>query len=180
MEEKQIKTSKVKLIFLLLITISFILMGILFISKPEEFTSTFFRSSSFILISGYISVIFFGLVSIIILVKFFDYRFGLIINQDGIIDNTNVGSVGLVKWNDITEIKSIRVASSDFLLVYITNPQDYLQKANKLKRILLNKNLNSFGTPITLTAVGLQCSFNELKKIVAENLPDHIAFDSSN
>lgn len=169
MEEKKIKFSKRKLIFLLLTGIGFVIISLLFMLYPERFISFIFFNERVIKNIGYIGLPFFGLVSILLTKKLFDNKPGLIINKKGIIDNSNSSSIGLIKWSDITKISQKEVVSTKFLLVEIRNPQEYIEKANQIKKLLLKQNLNTYGTPITLTSVGLKCSFEELEQLILES-----------
>jgi hypothetical protein len=59
--------------------------------------------------------------------------------------------------------------STQFLLIKVSNPEDYIQKANQMKKLLLKQNLKTYGTPITITSVGLQCSFEDLEQMILES-----------
>lgn len=169
MQEIEIKLSKNKLIILLLASIGFVVTSLLFILYPKNFISFIFFSERIIRNIGYVGLPFFGLVSILLFKKLFDNKPGLIINEKGITDNTNSSSLGLIKWSDITKISQKKVVSTKFLLVEIRNPEEYIEKANRLKKLTLRQNLNTYGTPITLTSVGLQCSFEELERLILES-----------
>lgn len=169
MQETVIKLSKNKLIILLLASIGFVVISLLFILYPKNFISFIFFSERIIKNIGYVGLPFFGLVSILLFKKLFDNKPGLIINAKGITDNTNSSSIGLIKWSDITKISQKKVVSTKFLLVEIRNPEDYIKKANRLKKLTLKQNLSTYGTPITLTSVGLQCSFEELERLILES-----------
>lgn len=118
---------------------------------------------------GIVGLTFFGLATILLFIKLFDKKPGVIINNESITDNSNFSSVGLINWSDITSIETKRVVSTDFLLLKVKNPEKYINKVNSLKRMVLRKNLETYGTPITITSVGLQCSFNELKEIILDS-----------
>jgi hypothetical protein len=38
-----------------------------------------------------------------------------------------------------------------------------------MKKLLLKQNLKTYGTPITITSVGLQCSFEDLEQMILES-----------
>ncbi|MDA6071095.1 hypothetical protein NJT12_15880 [Flavobacterium sp. AC] len=169
MKQKEIKLSKRKLILLLLASIWFITISSAFILYPERFISFIFFNEKIIKNIGFIGLPFFGLASLLLVKKMFDNKPGLIINEKGITDNSNSSSIGLIKWSDITEISLGRVMSTQFLLIKVSNPEDYIQKANQMKKLLLKQNLKTYGTPITITSVGLQCSFEDLEQMILES-----------
>ncbi len=166
---KEIKLSNKKIILLFFASLSFTIFSIFFILFPEKFVSFIFFSERFIKNIGYIGSLFFGLACILLFTKLFDKKPGLIINKDGIIDNSNFSSVGLISWSDILNIESKKVVSSDFLLLKVKNPEEYISRVSYLKRILLRKNFETYNTPITITSAGLECNFKELEKIILDN-----------
>jgi len=169
MEEIIITLDKKKLTLLLFAGVGFTFFSFWFIFKPSDFVNFITRSESIVFIAGILGLIVFGLGSILLVKKLFDNKPGLIINEKGITDNTNSSSIGLIKWSDITKISQKKVVSTKFLLVEIRNPEEYIEKANRLKKLTLRQNLNTYGTPITLTSLGLQCSFEELERLILES-----------
>ena len=53
---------------------------------------------------GILAILFFGGTGIYGFNKIFDKKAGLIIDANGITDHSNASSVGLIEWNDISEI----------------------------------------------------------------------------
>ena len=105
MEKVEIQLSKKKIILLSICSFMFVVLGILFLIYPENFISYIMRSEEFIRIAGIASVLFFGSTGIYGIIKMLDNKVGLTIDENGIIDNTNATSIGLIKWSEITEIK---------------------------------------------------------------------------
>lgn len=89
MEDIEIRLSKKKLILLLLTGVGFVICSILFIINPSHFVSFIIRSEKIIFLIGITGIIVFGIASIFLFIKLFDSKPGLIINKEGIIDNTN-------------------------------------------------------------------------------------------
>lgn len=158
---------------MLLGALSFVAIGVLFIITPETFISPRMRNPHIILIAGISSVLFFGAASAFVLRKLFDNRIGLTVDDNGILDNTNASSIGLIKWTDITEIRTAQVASTKFLLIYVNNPDIYLNKVNGFKRKLLVWNNRIYGTPLSITSNSLKYNFNDIEKLVNDRLIEH-------
>ncbi|KAF2343075.1 STM3941 family protein [Flavobacterium tistrianum] len=169
MKEIIIALDKKKLILLLFAGVVFTFFSFWFILEPSDFVNFITRSENIVFIAGILGLIVFGLGSVLLFFKLFDNTPGLIINEKGITDNSNSSSIGLIKWSDITEISLSRVMSTQFLLIKVSNPEDYIQKANQMKKLLLKQNLKTYGTPITITSVGLQCSFEDLEQMILES-----------
>src|SRR5690606_545535 len=136
----EIPLSKTKNILIILGALSFVTLGVLFVITPETFISPLIKSHQVIIIAGILSVLLFGTAGVYAMKKLFDKQVGLIIDEDGIIDNTNASSVGLIKWADITDIKTGQIASTKFLLIYSSASDFYLEKAKGFKRKILEGN----------------------------------------
>ena len=98
--------------------------------------------------------------------KMFDKTIGLIIDENGIYDNTNASSVGLIKWSDITSIKTEKISSTKFLMIYTKDPESYINRAKGFKKKLMEGNNKLYGTPLSITSNTLKCKFSDLEKLI--------------
>lgn len=169
MTEIHIKLNRIKLLLLLFGAVGFTIISVMFIYRPEWFTSFLFFSIKIIRLIGFIGLFFFGIASIFIIPKLFDNTSGLVINNVGIIDNSTASPVGLILWDDITKIEVKKINSINILLIFLKNPTDYISKANWINRFGLNNNMKTYGTPVTITSLGMKCSFKELTKLILTN-----------
>jgi hypothetical protein len=170
MDKIEIPISKTKIFILLIGTILFVIFGVLFIMTPDSFVTILFRNPQTIRLTGIASVLFFGAAGIYGFLKLFDKSLGLIIDDNGITDNTNASSVGLILWSDITEIKTEQVMSTKFLLIYTTNPEKYLARVKGLKHKLMKANYKAYGTPFSITSNTLRYKFDDLEKQINTRL----------
>jgi hypothetical protein len=170
MNKIEIPLSKKKILLLLFGVIAFVTLGVLFIITPDTFISTFFRNPQTIRLAGIAAVLFFGAAGIYGLLKLFDKTIGLTIDENGITDNTNASSVGLINWADIKEIKTEQVMSTKFLLIYISDPKKYLERVNGFKRRLLKGNMKMYGTPLSITSNTLKYNFDDLENLIISRL----------
>ncbi|SEG04355.1 STM3941 family protein [Sphingobacterium lactis] len=170
-EQIEIPLSKRKMILTLLGACVFVVLGGLFVLNPQKFTSIIMRNPIVILISGIASILFFGIVGISIFRKLLDKKPGLIINHEGVNDNSSGVSAGFIPWSDIREIKVSHVFNQKFLLFIVNNPEDYLDKIkNPLKRSAMKMNYKSYGSPISISSTVLQTNFDDLSKVLVEKL----------
>ncbi len=170
----EIPLSKKKMTLTLLGSIIFVGLGIWFLINPPKINNPIFGNPTVIFIAGLASIIFFGLVAVTIFRKLSDKKAGLIINRQGIIDNSSGVSAGLVLWTDIEEIKISNVMSQKFLMFIVKNPQDYLNKAtNPLKRKGMEMNYRSDGSPISISANSLHANFDDLYNLLTEKLKEY-------
>jgi hypothetical protein len=171
----EIPLSKKKIILLLLASIGLISGGIWMVINPENagrffnpITKRFFYlNSELIQIIGIVGILFFGAAAIYGLTKIFDKKIGLILDSNGITDNSNASSIGLIEWNDILGIRTKQVMSTKFLLIDVVNPEKYLGKAkNGIQSRLMKANMNMYETPLSITSNTLNYDFGELEKLI--------------
>ncbi|MFS4418809.1 STM3941 family protein [Maribacter sp. 2307ULW6-5] len=170
MEEKiEIPLSKKKIILLLLAAIAFVAGGIWIATNPERFIPNIFKITNpeIIRIGGIVGILFFGAAGIYGIKKLFDKKVGLIIDSNGITDNSNASSIGLIEWNDISDIRTKQVMSTKFLLIDIVNPEKYIGKAkNGIQSRLMKANMNMYETPLSITSNTLKYDFGKLEKLI--------------
>ena len=160
----QIPLSKRKNILMLLGTTLFTILGCIFIMRPEIFISIRHSNELMIQVIGVLATTFFGLAAVYGIVKLFDKKAGLIVDENGITDNTNATSAGLILWEDIISIEKATEASQRFLIVHIANPEKYIQKAKgKFRQMAMRANYKLYGSPISIIAHSLQISVDDLE-----------------
>ena len=95
----EIPLSKKKITLLLFAAIAFIAGGIWIAINPERFIPNIFgiTNSEIIRICGIVGILFFGAAGIYGIMKLFDKKVGLIIDSNGITDNSNASSIGLIR-----------------------------------------------------------------------------------
>ncbi len=115
------------------------------------------------MIAGYASILFFGLCAIFFIHKLPDNKPELIIDDDGLLDNSSEVAAGEILWQDIEEISVIEIHRQKLIMLQVKNPQDYIDKqASGFKRKLMTMNFKMYGTPLSITTNGLKISFEEL------------------
>jgi hypothetical protein len=173
-EQIEIPLSKTKMILTFFGSLLFVGLGLWFVINPPKSNHWLFGNPTVIFIAGIASVIFFGLVAVIIFRKFSDKKPGLIINKQGITDNSSGVSAGLIPWTDIQEITISQVMSQKFLMFTVKNPEFYLdQVTNPLKRNAMKMNYKTYGSPISISANSLQTNFDDLHKLLIEKLNEY-------
>ena len=100
-EQIEIPLSKNKLTLMLICSLIFISLGLWFVIKPPTIRNPIIGNPTLILTVGIAAILFFGLCAIFIAKKLPDKTPGLIINNQGVTDNSSGVSVGLIPWDDI-------------------------------------------------------------------------------
>jgi hypothetical protein len=170
MNKIEIPLSKTKLLLGIGGSILFVVLGLYFITTLADQQTRF--NPTMVKGVGISSVLFFCATGIYGIKKIFDKTIGLTIDENGIFDNTNASIIGLIKWADITAIKTEQVASTKFLLIYTTNPDFYLDKVKGFKKKLMEGNNRMYGTPLSITSNALKYNFNDLEKLINDRLDE--------
>jgi hypothetical protein len=166
MDKIEISGSRKKILIFMLGALFFVLFGSLGSISPETFVSTIFSNVSFIRITSALAALFFALCFSFLVKVFFTKKMNVIINEEGIFDNSSYASVGMIKWEDIISIKHSTVMSQKLLFIKIKNPDDYINSQSIIKKMLLKINLKIYDTPIILSSNALNCNFNKLEEII--------------
>jgi len=95
---------------------------------------------------------------------------GLIIDENGI--TLNIGfTTGLIPRNTITGIKQISGSfNMPFIMVLVTNPQDYINKLSGYKKTTCETYLKTYGSPILITVKNLKGGVNQIQGAIEEIL----------
>lgn len=162
-----VSLSKIKLFILLLCSLVFVAAGIWF----AFYTPQTPRYNEYALLAvGAVSILFFGMCAVALLIKLFNRKPGFVVNDDGITDNSGAFANGFIPWADITSVKAVKLenaANQRMILIYVRNPEEYINKntfflAKKTK----SANYKYYGTPITVSSNGLKIKFETLWAIV--------------
>ncbi len=175
-EQIEIPLSKNKLTLMLIGSFVFIAAGIWFVIKPPTINNPIIGNPKLILSVGISSILFFGLCAFYLGKKLTDKTPGLIINKIGLTDNSGGLSVGMIPWNDIKAITIETAANQRFLMIKVKNPDEYIEKQKGLvKKKAMQMNNNYYGSPISISANGLKCNFDELYKTIKDKFDNHKA-----
>lgn len=159
--------SKGKIILLTLGSFGFVALGFWLLDIASSQT----RYNEFkVIITAIASIAFFGMCGIYGLIKIFDNKPGIIINQRGILDNSSAVSGQLIKWENVLAIEDIDIQGTRILLIHVDNMEEVLAIATPWKRFWMKLSIKWYGTPISLSSSSLKCSFDELKNIIEKQI----------
>ena len=164
MNNIEIPISNKKLFIGIGFSLLFVGLGLWILMTPADQISSY---NPFLLkFIGIAGILFFGAAGIYGIRKILEFKPGLKIDENGIFDNSNASSIGLIRWQDISRIQTEQVMSTKFLLIFIDNPNTYLKKVSGIKRRLLDANSKKYGTPFSITSNTLKYDFDELEKLI--------------
>ncbi|MCK6648523.1 MAG: hypothetical protein L6Q66_02600 [Bacteroidia bacterium] len=94
--------------------------------------------------------------------KIFDQKPALLLTPEGIVNNSNIITFDLVKWKDIEKFESYSVKRTKMILIYVTNPDDYITRSKGIAKFFMNLNYRFHKTPLSITPNVLNCAFDDL------------------
>ena len=117
---------------------------------------------------GTVSIIFFGYGMIMTGIMLFDFSPGLIINSEGIFDNSSGIKAGMILWNEITDITLAGTTRQKFITIHVVNPDKYFNSSNIIKNIATRISNIIYGSPIHINSIALDINFDELHMMIDE------------
>ena len=169
----EIPLSKLKLIKLFFLATAFVAGGVFFIISPSSFTDNgvLHTPKNGILIIGYACVAFFSVGVVISIVKFFDKKPGLLIDNLGITINPGSWSNTFIEWNKIEKFGVTSISRTKLILVHLNDPEGFIDTfSSSFKRKIALFSLKSYGTPISISAGTLQIKTDELFTLLTDKL----------
>ena len=83
-------------------------------------------------------------------------RPALIVDEEGLLDQSSFASAGRIPWSDIADVRLVSYPSQLILAIDVKDPEPYLARANPLKRQALRVNRSLAGTPFIIPFTALQ------------------------
>ena len=105
----------------------------------------------------------------------FKQNIDLEITSLGILDNSNISKIGLIKWEDISLLWLSLGIIDKTLLLYVSNPNVYLEKINHNFFIdkVLQQNKKIYGTCFTINLRNYKISAEELGDFIKNEYQKH-------
>lgn len=169
--ERKIELSKIKLVFNFIGALLFVILGFWFILKPATFSKNLFVLEILVYFVGFASILFFGLVAILVFKKLLNKKPGFIISAKGITDNSSGISAGFISWEEINSFQITQVFAQKFIAIILKDPEHYLsQVEGKFKKRSMKLNYKTSKSPVNISTNSLKISFGELLQLLNEGL----------
>ena len=147
----------------------FVVIGLWFVIEPPVIKNEFWGHPVKIAIIGYASIIFFGICAFLFARKVSDHKPGLIIEENGLTDNSSGMSAGHIPWSDVENFSIMEVHRQKLIMLYVKNPQEYINRqTNFLKRKTMQLNHKMYGTPISISTNPLKTTVDELVALLVD------------
>jgi hypothetical protein len=141
----------------------------------------FFISIGYAII-GTIGILFFGLCFTYLIYRTIFPRPAVILTNEGIIDHSTLLSTGLIKWEDIKEVKIYDFSPANnytkvhqkFLGILPKNANNFVESQKWLKRNLLRINQNYVDIPINIPENLLNIPLEKLEQEIKKRMSNTI------
>ncbi|MFC0515196.1 STM3941 family protein [Mucilaginibacter angelicae] len=164
----EISLSKTKIIKGLLGSVAFVAIGLWILICQPHIGNPVFDNILVKYGASTACIIFFGFTTFFFLKKMSDKKPGLIINNEGIYDNS---SVGLIPWSDITRFSISSVMNQQFLVIGLKDPEQYITaQTNLFKKKSFDFNYKNYGSPLAISASTFEYNLYELKAMLENKL----------
>jgi hypothetical protein len=162
----EIPLSKVKLGLLCCVTIIFVAAGVVLLMDYNPATGPDNKT-----LTGFIALIFFGLSLIVLLRKISDKRPGLIIDENGLTDNSSDVSICFIEWDNIIGFSSVKISANRIILVEVSHPEQFVARARGIKmRLIMRVNHYLYGSPLFIASAALKMGHDTLYHLLITQL----------
>jgi hypothetical protein len=163
--ELVIPLSKGKGILLLFVAVAFVLGSIWIWSIADDQARFNPLKMKAVAIANFF---FFGLCAIYGCFKVFDTRPGLIIDDQGIVDNSSAVGAGRILWDDVLALNISEIAGQRFITILVKEPHKYAGRGNFLNRMINAANTKMTGSPINISSNSLRIKLADLDQALTQ------------
>lgn len=107
-------------------------------------------------IVGLACILLFAACLIYFIRKLFDHSPAIVIDSEGILDNSSYIAGGLIRWDDILNIELYQLAGQKMIGIQLKDPDSYLAGRQGLKRQLMKINQGIVQAPINIAQSALR------------------------
>lgn len=153
-----------KLIGLAFGALVFVALGVLFIvlGQSEE------EPPIMVIIIGYISVGFFGLCLVYCLYRLVNKKPSIIINQNGIMDNSSYIGGGQLQWSDIADVVLYEFMGQKFIGLKLHDTERFMARQSGMKKAFIRMNRRMLDMPVNIPQSGVRMPLDKLYVLIKE------------
>lgn len=182
-EEKRIELSRARLVLVILGALLMAGLGGWMMLADEQGslieTLRRFCPPAAVHVVGGAALLFFGGCAVYGVRKLFDRKPGLILNAQGLVDNSSGVAAGFIPWSEIRGVSPLFLGRQQMVSVHLVDPERYVARGNAVKRALNRANMGVCGTPIVISPTVLAVSFDELMRTLESFTSRYVTADAS-
>lgn len=92
---------------------------------------------------------------------------GLKLDSQGIEENIGFKTEKFL-WNEIVNIRFMKIYFLKYILIYIQDPKSYMEKQSAFRKLSMKSHLKRFGTPIRIPIHAINKSPQDIANIISE------------
>ena len=139
------------------------------ILEAENIETPILRNPLLIRIVGISGVLFSGFGMFVMAKQLFRSQLMLILDEKGIHQKQPKNQS--IPWKDIEGFSEMKINSVKIIIIRVKNPEEYIAiEPNKIRKKMMNFNLNNYGSPFTISVATMDIGYAELWELLNEGL----------
>ena len=169
MQKTEIYSNKKKALLFFFVFIVFGVLGTWMILEAENIETPILRNPLLIRIVGISGVLFSGFGMFVMAKQLFRSQLMLILDENGIHQKQLKNQS--IPWKDIAGFSELKINSVKIIIIRVKNPEEYINnESNKIRKKVMNFNLNNYGSPFTMSVATTDISYEKLLELLNEGL----------
>ncbi|MFV0605987.1 MAG: STM3941 family protein [Niabella sp.] len=163
---------------LIIFTLAMLLFTFMAI-RPELFVKT--GTGGFVKVVGYIGSFIFIICTAFVAQKVFNKKPGLILDNEGIVDNSLGVMFAKLYWKQVTAVEQLESEGKYYIRISIKDPEKYIAaEKNPMKRRMLELNYGTLKTPVNIVTERLKINHDELFARIQNLTRDYGSIEKNN
>ena len=117
-------------------------------------------------IAGWIGILFFGFAGGWYLSRLFSNRKSLILDQEGLLDNSSGIPAGRIGWDQISRVEIVSVNNQRFVGIDVVDRKALVYASSRLQQSIEDMNLGITGFPVHIPSFAVDRSLEELRDLI--------------
>ncbi len=165
--------SKKKILIQIVLNAAFVSLGLWILLQKGGHENSFFERYNLRYLIG-LSTIIFGFFLLFWIVKLLGRKPAIVIDKNGITENSTSISVGEIPWSDIDSVKTTKSYPAKLITLMLNDPKKYIDKENSFfKRKMMTINYKKSGSPINIQTISLLTDHETLKQVIEKKLSEY-------
>jgi len=164
-----IRSSRLRLAALFLASLLFVAGGFWFVLFPPLTLPV----GPYVLCAiGVVSILFFGLVGGILLKRLFSHGIAVVLDRNGILDNSTGIAAGRISWDEILDVGPVEASGARFLGIDVKDREKLYARVRHPKAIRLNA--DAYRYPVQIPEITLDRKVEDLGRLIEQYRADRM------
>ena len=155
-----IRAPRMKLLFLFALSAIFVAAGSWLFLIPMSFLSPLTKAV------GLLGILFGGLSGGWYLSRMFSNRMSLILDQEGLLDNSSGAPAGRIGWDQISRVGIVSLQNNRFVGIDVVDRKAFAASSSPFRRYIEESNAAITGFPVNIPSFAVDRSLEELRDLI--------------